>query len=626
MRLPKRSLVSIIHDVIMASLSLPIAYYMRLGDAVWKIAPMHIVEHFLLFIVCYLAALFGFSMHREVWRYVSINELKTIAKVITVSVAISYAALFMVQRLADVPRSVPVIQWMTLGAMLSSSRIGYRLLRESHKEKKHGKHHAETMKRAIPVVILGANDHAEGFIRAMQRSAEAPYRVIAVLDKKSLRDGRSMRGVPIFYLADDHAVLEAMKRLEDRGLVPQRMIIAQEHMDHEQAVSVLSACDMLGIGLARLPRLTDFQQGVDHDIKPIAIEDLLGRVQSSHDIPAMDALLRGATVLITGAGGSIGSELVRHIVQHQPKHVVLVEQNEYHLYLIDKELMQLAPAIPRTALVADVRDAAHIERIFALHQPHIVFHAAALKHVPLAEINPEQTILTNVFGTQIVARACVRHKVQAMVLISTDKAVHPANVMGATKRLAEYVWMHETRYADAIKVVMVRFGNVLGSTGSVVPLFQEQLRAGGPLTVTHPDMERYFMTIREAAGLVIQAAAIAHAGASLYVLDMGTPMKIVHLAEQMIRLAGYRPYEEIDIHFTGLRAGEKLTEELVYHTEALQPTTHPKIRRSDSLAHVVLDDDAMDELYHVCHAYQPQKSRFWLQRLVQEYNPELAKV
>jgi O-antigen biosynthesis protein WbqV len=377
-------------------------------------------------------------------------------------------------------------------------------------------------------------------------------------------------------------------KLDRRDQRPQRLIMTSR-LDGPAVRGLLDAADELGIPLARLPRLTEFQETTDDNsdrIEPVAIEDLLGRPQAVLDRPGMAALIAGRRVLVTGAGGTIGSELVRQIAAFGPARLALVDNGEFALYSIDRELMEQHPDLPRSALLGDVRDRKRVDEVMGAERPELVFHAAALKHVPMVEANPAEGVLTNILGTRNVAEACRAHGVEAMVMISTDKAVNPTNVMGATKRLAESVCqaldLIEERRADGTRYVTVRFGNVLGSTGSVVPLFQRQLARGGPLTVTHPDITRFFMTVREAVELVLQASALAvgdgEERGKIFVLDMGEPVKIADLARQMIRLAGRKPDRDVKIEYIGLRPGEKLREELFYASEPLVPTKAAGIR------------------------------------------------
>ena len=379
------------------------------------------------------------------------------------------------------------------------------------------------------------------------------------------------------------------------------MILTKDEIKGAPVRDLLDRAAALGMTLARVPKPTDFH-AADSDrvaVKPVAIEDLLGRPQTPLSLGALKALIAGRRVVITGAGGSIGAELVRQIAALAPQSVCLIENNEFALYTIDREIAEDFPTLKRHAVITDVRDRTRIDQVFTDHKPELVFHAAALKHVPLVEDNPAEGARTNVAGTMNVADACQQCGVLAMVLISTDKAINPTSVMGATKRAAEmYCQSLDLQSGDGCRYVTVRFGNVLGSTGSVVPLFQRQLAKGGPLTVTHPDMTRYFMTIREAVELVLQASATGITekpkDGRIFVLDMGEPVKIVDLARQMIRLAGMEPDKDIKITFTGIRPGEKMFEEIFHGGEPTVKTEHqglllatPRVVAHDTLVKAI---------------------------------------
>jgi O-antigen biosynthesis protein WbqV len=391
--------------------------------------------------------------------------------------------------------------------------------------------------------------------------------------------------------------------------------------------------------LARLPRLTEFRQDLGDParlVEPIAIEDLLGRPQAVLDREAMARLIGGRRILVTGAGGTIGSELARQIAALGPGRLILVDNSEFLLYAINGDLSDRYPELALRPILGDVRDRARIESIIIGEDPQIVFHAAGLKHVPMVEANPIEGVLTNVVGTRNVAEAGRAHGVGLVVMISTDKAVNPASVMGATKRLAESFCqaldLAEARrpvQAGGTRFVTVRFGNVLGSTGSVVPLFTRQLAAGGPLTVTHPDVTRFFMTVREAVELVLEASAAlsvpeegaADARGKIFVLDMGEPVKIVDLARQMIRLAGLRPDRDIEIRFIGLRPGEKLHEALFHAAEAPVPTKNPALRlAAPRTADYAVLARSIDELEEQVRAGHEPRALALLERLVPEYH------
>ena len=431
-------------------------------------------------------------------------------------------------------------------------------------------------------MLIGAGDSAELFIRQHNRDRNAPYLATVILDDKGGRIGREIHGVPIVASTDE---LDSILRDGAHGRL-QKLILTNHNMDGAEVRQIFDLAEQHGCTLSRLPRTTQLQAGLEEKIetRPIAVEDLLGRPQTKLDRDAMRKLIEGLHILVTGAGGSIGSELVRQISDLAPASMTLFENSEYNLYQIDQELSRRHPHIKRFAVLGDVRDRKRVNQVMISQKPTLVFHAAALKHVPMVEQNPVEGVLTNVIGSRNVADACVTHGVKAMVLISTDKAVNPPNIMGATKRLAESYCQAldiDTAKTDGTRFVTVRFGNVLGSTGSVVPLFQKQLEAGGPLTITHPEVTRFFMTISEAVELLLQASALGTIGGRdagrIHVLEMGAPVKILELAEQMIRLAGLQPNEDIEIKITGLRAGEKLHEELLHEGESLVSSSHPSL-------------------------------------------------
>ncbi|MDA8232949.1 MAG: nucleoside-diphosphate sugar epimerase/dehydratase [Magnetospirillum sp.] len=567
------------------------------------------------------------GMYKGVWRYASVTDLLALAKAATATVLIFYLAIFLITRLADIPRSVPIINWFVLLALLGGPRFLYRVV----KDRRRAARLAADGNARVPVLLVGAGDEADLFIRAI-RSPDAEYRVVGLLSETGIRVGRNIHGVDVLGSIGD--LDDIVGQLRRKGLSPQRLIITDHRMDGAAVRRLLDEADRLGMALARIPRLTDLKDGVADKvtIRPIAVEDLLGRPQMVLDREAMAEMIRGRRVLITGAGGSIGSELVRQVCEYGPASVVLFESCEFNLYSIDLEIARAYPDLARRPVLGDVRDAGRVGGAMAEHRPELVFHAAALKHVPMVEYNPDEGLLTNAVGTRIVADACRSNGVRVMVQISTDKAVNPTNVMGASKRVAEM-------YAQALDIegagdggtrfVTVRFGNVLGSTGSVVPLFQKQLAAGGPLTVTHPDMTRYFMTVREAVELVLQASALGldnpvYRG-KIFVLDMGEPVRIVHLAHQMIRLAGLRPGRDIAITYTGLRPGEKLFEEILHGAEPPLPTeckgilvAAPRSVDAEELG------VALSDLETGCRAHRAEAALAILRRLVPEYRPAVG--
>ncbi|HBC07641.1 MAG TPA: nucleotide sugar dehydratase [Rhodospirillaceae bacterium] len=581
-RIPPRGWIVYGHDIFMAGLSFPLALYLRLGDGMWTLPADVMVIAGGFFTLAAAVVFYVAGLYRGVWRYASINDLLTITKAVSLAVLIFLLAMFIWVRLEDFPRSVFAIQWILLIGMLGGPRFVHRILKDRavavpSEGAKEGR---------IPVLLAGAGDEAELFIRALAATDQPEYRAIGLLSERPGRVGQYIRGIEV--VGTVHDLAAAVGRFAGTPDQPRRVVLTRPSMDGAIVRGLLSDADRLGLGLARLPKMTDFKDGITDklDLRPVAVEDLLGRPQTPLDRDAMASLIGGRRVLITGAGGSIGAELARQICQFSPQGIVLLELSEFALYEIDMELARSFPAIPRRAVMADVRNADQMARVFADIAPELVFHAAARKHVPLVEDNMAEGLDTNALGTLCVARAARAAGTKAMVMISTDKAVNPTSVMGASKRLAEIVCQamdvesRQKASGGGTRFVTVRFGNVLGSTGSVVPLFQKQLAEGGPLTVTDPEMTRYFMTIREAVELVLSASALgvkSDADGRIFVLDMGKPVKIVDLARQMIRLAGLVPDQDVKIEFTGIRPGEKLYEEIFHGDEAPVPTMQPGV-------------------------------------------------
>lgn len=616
-----RGHVAFVHDLTMAAVSFVLSLYLRLGDTLsLYMSTEAIVHDAALFALVAAGVFWSQNMYRGIWRYASINDLFTITRAVSLVILIFLPLMFLLTRLEALPRSVLIINWFVLMALLGGPRFLYRLLKDRRIDWKTERSNL----RRIPVLLAGAGDGAEMFIRSLQRSPDAEYRVVGIVGERQARVGRDIHGVHVMGTIAE--LPEVVARLTSAGERPQRLIVTRDDMEGPAVGALLEAADSLGMTLARLPRLTEFKSGMDDtlEVRPIAIEDLLGRPQAVLDREGMKALIAGRRILVTGAGGTIGSELVRQISDFGPAHLALFENSEFNLYSIDMELASRHPDLSRAALVGDVRDARRVGAVMAQHRPELVFHAAALKHVPMVEANPFEGILTNVHGTRIVADACRAAGVLVMVLISTDKAVNPTSIMGATKRIAEQYCQALDAKGDATRYVTVRFGNVLGSTGSVVPLFQKQLAAGGPLTVTHPEIKRYFMTVREAVELVLQTSALGAADqryrGRLFVLDMGSPVLIADLARQMIRLAGRRPDTDIKIVFTGLRPGEKLFEEIFHGAEPPMPTERegilvatPRATDPESLTRM------MDECITACHDHDSPAIKAGIQRLVPEY-------
>ena len=570
-----RIAVNILLDGTLAALAAPLAR--------WLAAPQDGLLHPLWFLagggVSLAVSGIPFRIPQQYWRFSGVSDLLGIA-----GASVASALLFSVGLVwAGFPlpsEAFPVIYAMVLLILLGGSRVS---LRVAHRlvARREGRQR---------VVLIGTANTADLYLMALERNHDMNIRVVGLVGLKQ-QAGQRIQNVPILgHVQEISLVLERMRKA---GSLPKALVVADPAFKGQALSRVLAVAADYGIAVLRTPVMTELTPADQVHLRPIPIEDLLNRPQVSLDHAGMERLIRQRTVMVTGAGGTIGSELVRQIAQLGPACLVLLDHGEFALWQIDVELADCAPDIPRQVVVADVRDEERMDAVMAHFKPDLVFHAAALKHVPIVEANPEEGVLTNVHGTRVVADAAARYGAGAMVVISTDKAVNPSSLMGASKRAAEMYCQAldiQARAAGAgggMRCITVRFGNVLGSTGSVVPLFQRQLERGGPLTITHPEMRRYFMTVPEAVGLVLQASVRGTSGVGatgtddllrhggIFVLDMGEPVKIVDLARQMVRLAGLKPDEDVAIHFTGLRAGEKLYEELFHGREAPVPTDAP---------------------------------------------------
>ncbi|MEQ9449218.1 MAG: nucleoside-diphosphate sugar epimerase/dehydratase, partial [Rhodospirillaceae bacterium] len=511
------------------------------------------------------------GLYRHVWEYVSAKDAMSILRAASLVVLVFMPAWFLVTRLENLPRSTPVISWLVLIMLLAGPRLLWRMARDRRVRSL-----LPGAADRTPVLLIGAGPEAELFIRAAVHRPDAAFDVVGMVTARDDRVGQVIQDVEV--LGREADLEHIIGELERRGRKPEKLVLVRANPDGAAVQRMLAVAEKSGCQLMRVPPLADMRAYSETEVKlrPIAIEDLLGRPQAQLKRDAMARMIRGRRVLVTGAGGSIGSELARQISGFDPSYLALLDYSEPNLYGIDMEIRRRYPALPTAPLLADVRDARRINEIISREKPDVVFHAAALKQVPLVELNPLEGVLTNTIGTRNVADACKANRLSTMVLVSTDKAVNPANIMGASKRAAEiYCQAADLESDDKTRFITVRFGNVLGSAGSVVPLFQRQLEAGGPLTVTHPEVERYFMTVHEAVELVLQAAAIGQSRTDegvIYVLDMGAPVKIMDLAKQMIRLVGKVPGEDIPIEITGLRPGEKLSEELFHGLEPAMAT------------------------------------------------------
>jgi FlaA1/EpsC-like NDP-sugar epimerase len=549
------------------------------------------------------------GLYRGLWRYASLPDLQKILAAVFVA-ALAAPALFLLAAPAPaVPRSVFLMAPLLLIGLMSGSRLAYRAWKE---QRLLG---VVRHPGANPVIVLGAGASASALLRDLANSSQ--WRVAALLDDDVRKHGGAIHDVK---------VIGSLNRV---GEIAQRMgvtqvIIAMPGATHAARKRALDLCQEAGLRVMTVPASADIVSGKVRvsQLREVELDDLLGRDPVQLDDAQLSGLLKGKTVLVTGAGGSIGSELCRQIARFGPARLVLVENSEYALYSIEQEFRDQHPQLPVVAVIGDVKDEARVTEVFTRHAPDVVFHAAAYKHVPLMETdNAFQAVANNALSTIVTARAAQAAGTQTYVLVSTDKAVNPTNVMGASKRLAEML-CQALQPRAATRFVMVRFGNVLGSTGSVIPRFREQIARGGPVSVTHPDIERYFMSIPEAAQLVLQAAQLG-SGGEIYILDMGEPVKIAELARQMIRLSGFSE-QDIRIEFTGLRPGEKLFEEVLVDDETTLPTPHPKLRvaRARTAENGALPEEVLTWLAAASSAgVAPDLVRARLKAWIPEYQP-----
>ncbi len=552
---------AILHDLLMIPLAWFLSYWLRFNLGTIPPELQAFALKYLFVLVPLQAAVFWmFGLYRGIWRFASIPDLVRILKSTLVGLLLSMTAIFVFTRLQGVPRSVPVLYGLLLVILLSGPRLLYRWIKD----------HRITLSGGKRVLIIGAGRAGEMLVRDLLRNHSHDYLPVAFVDDKARGVGQEVQGVPI--VGDCDAIPSVAR---DMGI--DVIVMAVPSALVHQRKRLVELCEQSGVPFRTVPDLGKLMSGrvSINQLQEVSIEDLLGREPVTLDWEALRKGVSGRSILITGAGGSIGSELCRQIARLGPQKLILLDNSEFNLYSIGLELRGQHSDALIYDCIGDVRDEAAVNALFRRFRPDVVFHAAAYKHVPLLEHQIREALLNNVLGSRVVADAADRQGCAEFVLISTDKAVNPANIMGASKRLAE-IYCQNLNACSNTRFVTVRFGNVLGSAGSVVPLFRRQIAAGGPVTVTHPDMERYFMTIPEACQLIMQAAAIG-GGGEIFVLDMGEPVKIQYLAEQMIKLSGKQPGEEIEIVYTGPRPGEKLFEELFHQKEALEPTHCQKI-------------------------------------------------
>lgn len=608
--LTPRRIIVFLSDLIMISLALCLAFLLRFDFSI----PTNELELFkdclLVVLVVKPLVFIAIGFYNSMWRYASLQDGIEIFKGVTFSSILAVAAIFFMRQFTPLPRSIFLLDWILLFALIAASRLVWRIYRESYIVS----HSCEGPR----TLIIGAGEAGSLLLKEIRRHPHTSYNVIGFIDDDLEKRGMKLHGIPVLGTTRNLNSLIRLNEIED-------VIIAMPSADGKVIRNIVDLCRNANVTFRTLPSIGDMIDGkvTVSQLKKVEIEDLLGRDPVRLDEQAISSYLTGKKVLVSGAGGSIGSEICRQVARFKPAKLVLLEAGETPLYEIEKELCLGFPELRIVPVIADVRNRDRVEAVFDEFGPDVVFHAAAYKHVPMMEYNPCEAITNNCGGTRVLADAAHHFGVRNFVMISTDKAVNPTNVMGASKRAAE-IYVQSLAVASRTCFTTVRFGNVLGSNGSVIPLFKEQIRNGGPITVTDKRIIRYFMTIPEASQLVLQAGCLG-AGGDIFVLDMGEPVRIVDLAEELIRLSGLTPYEDIDIVFTGLRPGEKLFEELLIDGEGIKPTRHDKIR---VLAPVELDRQqvvlTMDKMLKAAAEHDIPSLIMLLKEMVPEFRPSYS--
>ena len=594
------------HDLLMIPLAWMGAYWLRFNlgaipglylDTALALLPLVIVVNGGVF--WYL------GLYRGVWRFASLPDLVRIVKAVVIGTAIVTIAIFLLTRMSTVPRSVIPLQSLLLMLLLGGPRLLYRLVKDR-------KLYSVS---ASSVLIMGAGDAGEGLARDLLRNPQLGLKPVGFVDDDLAKKGMEIRGLRV--LAKTSRLPRIVEELD-----VQLVLLAIPSAGALEMRRAVELCERAKVRFRTVPPLENLLAGKASlvDLREVAIEDLLGREPVSLDWQSMRGFIEGRKILVTGGAGSIGAELCRQVATLEPASLCVVDQSEYGLYRIEQELSGAFSQLDLKVRLADTTDRAGVDWVMANVRPDVVFHAAAYKHVPMLETQLREAVRNNVIGTRNVGSSAADHEVPVVVLVSTDKAVNPSNIMGASKRLAEIYCQNANHIYSSTRYITVRFGNVLGSAGSVVPLFKEQIARGGPVTVTDPKMQRYFMTISEACQLILEAGAVGHGG-EIFVLDMGEPVSIRYLAEKMISLTGKRVGEDIEIVYSGMRPGEKLFEELFHAQENVSSTGRDKLL----LAQVRAVDWAalnaeLDTLVDACARYDERAMQAVLASLVPEYH------
>jgi len=596
---------AMVHDLLMVPVAWLTAYWLRFNLGV-------IPEHFLsgalnllpLVLVAQGSMFAYFGLYRGVWRFASLPDLLRIVKAVAAGTAIVAVVTFLLTRLELVPRTVLLFFPLLLIFLLGAPRLIYRMFKDRYL--------STTMDQKV--LVVGAGAAGEMLVRDLLRNSPRTYQPVAFIDDNPFKHGREIRGIRV--IGNTDIIPDAVRKW---GV--DLILLALPSATTHQMQRIVSICEQAGVPFRTLPMMQDLVSGnvSSRELREVEIGDLLGREPIMLDWDALYDNLSGKSILVTGGGGSIGSELCRQIARLRPDCLVLLENSEFNLYQVDMNLRREFPELNLHPCLGDVTDVVRVEKIMEDFKPQVIFHAAAYKHVPLLESQVREAVRNNILGTKQMALAADKYGCETFVQVSTDKAVNPSNVMGSCKRVAE-IFCQAINERSETRYITVRFGNVLGSAGSVVPLFKKQIAEGGPVTVTDPDVTRYFMTISEASQLIMQAGVMGRGG-EIYVLDMGEPIKIAYLAEQMIRLSGRKLGEDIEIVYTGLRPGEKLFEELFHKEENLKDTVHSKIllARSRQVDWECINRD-IERMGECVHSYDVEGLESLLLQLVPEHS------
>ena len=622
----KNFIIIFVADLLLLTAALHTAFLIRFEFSIpsfFMTSLLHMLPYVL---ITKIASFYFFDLYRGMWRYTSISDLLNIIKAATASSLLIVAFIVFKTRFIGYSRSVFIIDWFLTILFIAGLRLIVRLFFESYSNDASGRRTHPSLarmlsrkrKNAKKLLIIGAGDCGEKIFREIQNNTSLPYRTVGFLDDNRNKIGRKIHGVSVIGLVSE--IGAAVKRVN-----ADEVLIAIPSATGQQMREIVEHCKDSGIPFKTVPgygELIDGRISVKA-IRDVAYQDLLGRDAVKLDEKGIGVYVEGNCVMVTGAGGSIGAELCRQVCRFNPKEVVLYERAESPLYEIELELKRNFSNISIVPVLGDIQSSTQLENTFKAHNPQTVFHAAAYKHVPMMEIQPWKAVENNILGTANLVNTVKKFNIDRFVFVSTDKAVRPTNVMGASKRVAEMLIQCQKNdpYSET-KFAIVRFGNVVGSVGSVVPLFRRQIETGGPVTVTHPDVTRYFMTIPEACQLILQAGALCSEQVEVFVLDMGQPVKIADMACDLIRLSGFEPDVDIKIDYIGLRPGEKLYEELITEGEGIVPTSHEKIMtlRGDvcSLSQI---NGKIDKLARMAVEQNAIKIKATLKEIVADYQP-----